>query len=51
MDQEENTGAGAAYIEGRKQDAMERVKRANEHWQNYSEGEKALRTLKADDGV
>jgi hypothetical protein len=43
--------AGAEYIEGRHDDAMERVKSAKENWQDYSAEDKSKRTLRPDDGI
>jgi hypothetical protein len=42
--------SGAAYIEGRKKDALERVKTANENWNTYTSKQKEERTLRAEDG-
>jgi hypothetical protein len=42
---------GVSYMEGRKDDATERVRSANENWNEYSEADKQSRTLRAEDGV
>jgi hypothetical protein len=42
---------GVTYMEGRTQDARERVKSAVENWEGYSPSDKAQRTLRADDGT
>jgi hypothetical protein len=47
----ETLPSGITYIEGRKQDALDRVKSATENWQDYSGSDKDQRTLRADDGT
>ena len=47
----EPTPAGMAYIQGRKADAEEQVRSAQQKWSEYSEADKALRTLRAEDGT
>jgi hypothetical protein len=42
---------GAAYIRGRREDALKRVASAKENWDDYSTEDKEGRTLNAEDGV
>jgi hypothetical protein len=43
--------SGAAYIQGRRDDALKRVASARENWDGYSNEDKEKRTLRAEDGV
>lgn len=46
-----DTAAGDAYLAGRRDDVVERIRRANEAFANFDEEERAARTLHPNDGI